>query len=372
MRQHPKRFQPGVWLRQTCAETTRPIVIACVAALCQIVAATHAFAEAEITMIDVDCEDQVKKQPEVKALRKEIARREEGLKGLVHWAAEEYAKHKEGLTGMVNIGKCAWSLYKLTGEWEGPKTYSETKDEENEIACLKLKIIDLKNKCICNAMGLHYSPDDSPDGAVKDEVSEAYDYARKSADKLAEKGIKDKAVREWVARAGKIKHCLTKDTLFRLHNLTEALDHWEPGRVPSISPLEISLPFAPGSPPGALPEPKRVKLPTEPAAPSKVPLRPVPSGKSYNPESTITGIPEDAAKRRDPGAVTPTPPEHKLSPPPGFRAPAKLPAPPPSAETPSTITERDPGGINLDVRPEGHPEDLDRGEVLKLLKKPGS
>ena len=123
----------------------------------------------------------------------------------------------------------------------------------------------------------------------------------------------------------------------------------------------------------------RGPAPAKPAAapsPKDFVHRPtVPAGKSVNPKSTITGIEEDAAKRRNPGEVTPTPPEHKLSPPPGFRAPAKLPAPPPSAraETPSTITGRTPGGINLDVRPEGHPDEtLDRSEVLKLLKKPGS
>jgi hypothetical protein len=49
-------------------------------------------------------------------------------------------------------------------------------------------------------------------------------------------------------------------------------------------------------------------------------LRPVPGGKSKNSNSDITGIPEDKAKSKPLGDVTPTPPERKLDPPKGFRA----------------------------------------------------
>lgn len=157
----------------------------------------------------------------------------------------------------------------------------------------------------------------------------------------------------------------------------------KPERALSVKSTPPEPPAAVAPPPAPAPSPPRSILsdpdievliglpPTSPraAAPPPpaggVPKAPFPAGKSPVPDSTITGIESDRAKRVDPGAVTPTPPEHKVDPPKGF-----------AYTRPSTVTipgDRV-GGVKADVRSKGKEEDLaaERDEVLKLLKKPGS
>ena len=100
---------------------------------------------------------------------------------------------------------------------------------------------------------------------------------------------------------------------------------------------EASAPAVPGDSPPAMELDADIKailgIPSEPRTPplakgvTPTTLKPVPSGHSVNPTSTITS--------RDWG-------------------------------------DKAPGGVRLDVESKGHAEQLDRDEVLKLLRKPGS
>lgn len=181
------------------------------------------------------------------------------------------------------------------------------------------------------------------------------------------------------------------------------LNEWERKTILLLVRLyDVVIPSAPAAEP---------PIPRAPPSPPHAPTVYVPTGKSPIPKSDITGIPEDRAKRKDVGPVTPTPPEHKISPPKGFgyakpptvhtpptptptvRAPiVPTPAPtpptvrPPSVPTPVVVAPGVPvraptitgpgdrvGGVKADVRSKGKEEDLaaERDEVLKLLKKPG-
>ena len=177
------------------------------------------------------------------------------------------------------------------------------------------------------------------------------------------------------------------------------LNEWERRAIViAVRVWDIVIPSAPAAEPG---------IPRAPIVHAPRPT--VPSGKSPVPKSDITGIPEDRAKRKDVGPVTPTPPEHKISPPKGFAAtPPRMhtpttpsptvhapgaPTPPPTPPTASPPVTPTPivrapepavhaptitgpgdrvGGVKADVKSKGREEDLakERDDVLKLPRKP--
>jgi hypothetical protein len=112
-----------------------------------------------------------------------------------------------------------------------------------------------------------------------------------------------------------------------------------------------------------------------PAAPTD-PRVTVPSIRTPTVKVTVPTVRTPTVKVTVPSVRTPTTPNPSA---PSVRTPATL-NPIPSGRTPnpaSTITSREwgdqpPGGVRIDVKPEGETEQLDRNEVLKLLRKPGS
>jgi hypothetical protein len=102
----------------------------------------------------------------------------------------------------------------------------------------------------------------------------------------------------------------------------------------------------------------------------------VPTVRTPTVKVTVPTVRTPTVKVTVPSVRTPTTPNPSA---PSVHTPATL-NPIPSGRTPnpaSTITSREwgdqpPGGVRIDVKPEGETEQLDRNEVLKLLRKPGS
>jgi hypothetical protein len=235
---------------------------------------------------------------------------------------EEVRKAEETEKNLVKAGKCVIRAIELGvyGYDRKMRVNEKIAKAEEDIACIELAINDARAKCVCANRGEVYS-------------LPAYKTYEKAADKVPS----DPLIKKIREKANDVKRCFDGDSLARMRRISVELGElelWTYYEIPVYSTPAYStpVPAIERRAPAATPHVKPTEL--SPEVPSK--SRTVPKDKSPKYKSTVTGVEEDARKRRE------------------------------------TMERIGPGGINLDVRPEGHPEDLDRSEVLKLLKKPGS
>jgi hypothetical protein len=104
----------------------------------------------------------------------------------------------------VDLGSCTQRLHRLDGPYYlCCKDYGNWADMIEEMACLDLKKFYLKRACDCEDQGGY-----SLDEVLQDQTLEAYAAVSKLQKRALHHGIRDPAIRAYVAEARKLLVCI--------------------------------------------------------------------------------------------------------------------------------------------------------------------
>ncbi|NRP21583.1 hypothetical protein LPJGGPFB_04842 [Ensifer adhaerens] len=120
----------------------------------------------------------------------------------------------------VEVGSCASRLRKLAGNLLCCKTYTNYAPIWEEISCLELKKFYLRKTCACRRSGGF-----STDEALQDTIIEKYGALQILRRKALKEGIRNPAIRAYVAEANEFFDCFNEHTLGTLNSIESRLGY---------------------------------------------------------------------------------------------------------------------------------------------------
>ncbi|MBZ9940173.1 hypothetical protein LB533_03540 [Mesorhizobium sp. BR1-1-13] len=120
----------------------------------------------------------------------------------------------------VDVGSCASRLRKLAGNLLCCQTFANYAPIWEEISCLELKRFYLQRTCECASSGSY-----STDEALQDGVLERYGAFQQLRHRALREGIRNPAIRAYVAEAHEAVDCINQRSLITLKSIEVWLGH---------------------------------------------------------------------------------------------------------------------------------------------------